>query len=386
MEFFRKNKPLQLVCEMGGGSAGIAIVDNSNTIPKVLFMRRIFLEDIKEEEKSLHSKNCDRLLSIILDEVLNDAFKSKAINSFGKFYLEKVIVVFNTPLYISETRHINEKRGEPFLVSDKLIANLAEREEENFRSEIAKSDQKNLSEGVEILEREASGFLLNGYETLNPMMKKTSEIDFSFYLSGAPVSVTKSVKIQFEKKLHAKEVVFRTFSGILRNTVRDLFKGEENLVFVHVSANSTDLVKVSKSKLDYAESLSSGYGSFVKLISSKYGISLDLALSMFRIYCSGFADKATNETIEILINEELNLWRENLLKSYSLHKPTLVKKWILICDKDFFPIFKKTIATIDKSEKIFYMDLSNFKEKIIFSSQMPFDSSLATLVLGSGKI
>ncbi len=380
MLFFKKKEKINLICDLGLRSVGIAIVKES---PKaeVLYSKRIY---IPREEIKNHSENLEFSTKMIFEDLMNNGLKSLKTRGLN-FSVEKMYCALNSPWYMAETRKIVIQKKDDFVVSQKIVNEEIGKKEVKFKEKIAKHFSKKIfHEGVQLLERTITNFLLNGYESQNPFQKKARSLELTAYMSAMPHSVFESVKKKAEKYFHLDEVVFTTFPLVVLQATQVLFQKEHDFIVVHVGAESTDISMVNKGSIDETATIPIGYSKMVDLVEEKFGASSDITFSLFSILSSSLANETTENTISLTISQEMENWKKEITALLKNWPHFSKRKIFLISEKEVEPLFKKPSkeAFIETAGEVFSIKQANTKDAITVGSRAVFDHNLFVAIIG----
>ena len=131
----KKKEELILVCDVGSASAGCALVAVSpDAKSKILFDARadmVFQEelDLARFQDAVVKAVGDAAASVLKKGIPHLAFTRFGMNRVPK----KIFCVLSSPWYATQTRVREEKRAEPFRITEKIINDLIESEIEAFK-------------------------------------------------------------------------------------------------------------------------------------------------------------------------------------------------------------------------------------------------------------
>lgn len=380
MFLFKNKEKINVICDIGLRSIGIALVRDGSKL-EVIYSKRIYLS--REEAKS-HSENLELSTNAIFEDLTKNGLKILK-NKERNFSLGKMYCALNSPWYMAETIKINIHRKDSFVISQKIIDEELEKEERKFREKISVHFSKKIfHEGVQMLERTITSFFVNGYSTEDPLQKKAHSLELTAYMSAMPRQVFESIKNKAQKFFHIDEVVFTTFPLVLLRATRVLYQNELNFVTVHLGAESTDISVINQGGVAESGVIPFGYEKVIDLVQEKFGVSSDIAFSFISILSSDMADFSTKDTLKLTISQEIENWKKDI--------SSLLKKWphfskrkiFLISEREIEPVFKAPLkeALPEIAEEVFTMNQSVLKEKIVIGPRSSFDHSLFTAIFG----
>jgi len=289
---------------------------------------------------------------------------------------DKVMCFLSSPWYASQTRFIEVKRETPFIVSEKLLEELMEKEIESFKKdelikypELKKSNPK-------IIESHNIRVRLNGYETSNPIGKKANEAKIAFYVSVSTERVINNISENIKRVFNVEDVEFNSFMVPFFSTMRDLFHDKHRFLLLDISGEITDIALVKNNVLFESVSFPLGTNFLIRRLVSGLKTTPLEATTALNLYIKGESTKAVSKKIKIILDsakkEWLKVFQENL-HHISKHS-SLSSTIFLVANKNVAPWFIDTILKEEfhqytLSERSFeveflssekFKDLSNF--------------------------
>ncbi len=178
-----------------------------------------------------------RALADACQEIITKGVSHVSSRRIRKGHIDAVYCIYSSPWYVSQTRHVDIRRPEPVVVTERLILDLAQ-ENGAPRSLLSLAD---VHDTPKILTQDIVNVRLNGYPIHNPYNKKADRISFSI-IAGA-------ISQSFSK--YAEDVIGRFFSQerffhfagptMLFLGVRDTLASDDSFLAVDVSGELTDV-------------------------------------------------------------------------------------------------------------------------------------------------
>lgn len=226
---------------------------------------------IKESESLIQPDKFSAHLEYTLTDFMQNTFPE--LISVEKVKINDIAIVFSSPWYEPQMKHIQFKKDEPVIFTKELYESLLEKEPALKNK---KSDTPNLEQNI-------THILLNNYELSDPFGKPTTSIDIAFYISNLDAGIEKitreKVSAHFPKpKLKIYSSGFVTFQS-LRNTFVNL----SSFTFFDISADVTEIGIVKNNTFDTLVTIPLGKKHLMESIAKECklsGVSLSSSLSM----------------------------------------------------------------------------------------------------------
>jgi len=357
MGIFSKSKnKLTLVFNIGSSNVGGALFWSQDSgIPKIIFSD---IEPIPIQEKI----EVDRFLLSTMQAL--DIVAGR-IQKAGLGAPEDIFCVLSSPWHVSQTRIINLKKNAPFVFTTKLAEDLIKKEVSLFEEEnLAK--QINPLGGVfnRTIELKNIKTILNGYETSEPINKKTKELEMSVFISIGEEKVLKNIEDTIKKYFHFNQLKFSSFTLASFTVVRDMPIQKENFLLLDIEGEVTNISMVKKNILRESMTFPLGRNFLTRGVASSLKHSLNEASSLFSLWVDGHAEekmtKKLSLTIEKLRDEWLKSFQESLANlSNDISIPATI---FLTTDKNWADFFCQTI----KAEQFNQYTLTESKFEIVF--------------------
>ena len=340
MRFFSKGKKGEIVAifDIGSGSVGGALVElGGEGKPRILFSTR---EDIAFQTNFKFERFLTSMLrsfSKVSDRVVSKGEK-----------IEKVMCVLSAPWYVSQTRTILHERQKPFLLNQKKMDSLIEKETKGLEDDL-KSRQGDVSGSVEVLEIRSTNIKLNGYETNAPLGKQIKKFEASLYVSMGSSKVLQAIREKVRAQYKVKDVVFHSFSLVSFSTLRDIYSNIRDFVILDVSGEATDITVARQDTLIETLSFPFGKHFILRTIASRLGTSLEEAYSYLVLFVEKRATRDIEKKIESALDYCKKQWLDEFkdgLDSLSTHT-ILPAKIFLVTDEPFSKWFAKTIKKVE---------------------------------------
>ncbi len=342
--FHRKPKSGQhfvIVFDIGSGSIGGSFVSvDEGKIPEIIFATR---REIPFQEKL----NFPRFLELMI-KTLEEMFVTMQ-KSGGGVKITQAFCVLASPWYASQTRLVRYNQPESFVVTEKGLNKLLQKEIDLFRDSKLFVRSKVGADMPEIMESKNIQMKLNGYEVRNPFGKRVSELEIALYISMIPANIYKSINESIVKFWHVPNAHFASFSFVAFDLIRDVFSGEASFLFVDISGEVTDISLAKDNVLLESISFPAGKNMLTRAIIEDMQTSATAAESELDLYLENKSTKEHAKQIEKALESAGRDWLtyfEDALTQLSLEFP-IPKTVFYTTDDNVVMWFEKAIAQAD---------------------------------------
>ncbi len=304
MSLFKKKRPLGqrfiAVFDIASASIGGSFVRlDPGELPEIIFSIR---EDIPFQEKVQFNRFLDAMR-----RTLESVFV-KMQKAGGGVAIEEAFCILSSPWYASQTRLIQYRRPEPFLVTRKGIQRLLEKEIELFKQTKLFSRSRIDNTTPTIIESKNIQIKLNGYPVTLPYNKEARMLEIALYLSVTPSNIYDGIKESITKFWRTNSVHFSSFSFTAFDTVRDIFAGTDNFLFMDISGEVTDISLSRQGVLLESISFPAGKHVLVRALMNAMNVPPAVAISEMSLYLEGKGTKNHGEKVQVALTEATNEW------------------------------------------------------------------------------
>ena len=302
--FHRKSKSGQhfiIIFDIGSSSIGgaFARVDSGHA-PEVIFSIR---HSIPFQEKL----NFERFLKSMIS-TLEEMFLTLQ-KAGGGIHVDQAFCILASPWYASQTRLVHYNEAAPFLITERGLGKLIQKEIALFRDSKLFENAKNSSTSPEIMESKNIQVKLNGYEVVNPYGKRASELEVALYISMIPATIFSSINQSIIKFWHVPMVHYSSFSFTAFDTIRDIFADESSFLFMDISGEVTDISLASDNVLLESISFPAGKNMLIRSLMKGMHSTITVASSELKLYLEGKSTRDHAKQIEEILNEETSQWK-----------------------------------------------------------------------------
>ena len=350
-----KNKnELVLVFDIGSGKVGGSLfMMQDSGIPKIIFTA---VEQIPAEKNF----NIDRFLSLTIQSLESVA---ERVYSSGLGVPKGIFCILSSPWHISQTRIINFQKNTPFIFTAKLAESLVQKEINIFEQEhsIKSADNNNFNRIIELKNIKT---ILNGYETPEPLNKKTKELEITIFVSMSEEQVLKKIEDTVGKFFHHKQIKFSSFELSSFAVARDVFIKQDNFLLVDIGGEVTNISMVKKNILRESVTFPIGFNFLTRGVASNLGCTLAEASSMISLFEAGHAEEAVAKKVSLLMDQTKIGWLKSFQDSLAniSNDISIPSTIYLTTDDEFADFFTRTI----KAEQFNQYTLTESKFEITF--------------------
>lgn len=364
MSFFSRSKKesnkegVVAVFDIGSASVGGALVRLSkNNKPKILYSVRkpMTFQDELDVKKFTIS-----MLRALNSTVLDLETKGLVHLNFRKMNNKEINRAFcfiSSPWNVSQTKVIKMNKPEAFTVSEELMKSMVEGEVSEFLN-FEKGEYANIlgtDNEVEIIDKKIVQIRLNGYRTNNPYKKKVKNVEAFLLMSLASKNVVDSIQKSIEKVLHTEEFYIQSFTLASFLSLRDMFRSEDDFVFLDVSGELTDISFIKDDVILETQSFPVGRNAFIREVMKDFKITHKGAVSLLNAYKEGKIDKTTSVKLKEIIDKIKKDWVKFLEDGmFILSRGSILPRTIFImADDDVNWIFRDVIKKEKFTKLIF---------------------------------
>ena len=270
-------------------------------------------------QKDLNSERHFKLMIKAFDSVLKDIQKEGILHlnftGLRNRRIKNAFYMLSSPWCVSQTKVIKIKKDKPFEIGSDSIESIISEQEKKFLS-------IDSTEGSQIIEKKIIEAKLNGYKMTEIFGKKAKDVELSFFMTSAPEYLFKELKDTERKYFNFLSSQFNSFALSSFSAIRDIYSNKENLIYLDVHEELTDLTIIKDSVFMESVSFPSGKNFFIRQVSEKMRISASEAHSLINLYADGNCDPATSVKIQTAVDFALKDWLERFhsaLTSLSLN-------------------------------------------------------------------
>lgn len=301
-----------LIVDVGSASVGAAIVKlNGSEKPEILGTARTA---ITFQEELNFSRFTNAMLSA-LDQTL------AALGGGKQPRPELCTVALASPWYVSETKQVTYERERAFEVTPELVDDLIAHERSllvaRYDKEEGQDKKKKKEHHVAVVEAQAIGIKLNGYEVDDPYNKTAKHLTLAVVTSIAQAKVIDALKTRIRLAFYYDEIIFRSFPLVGFTVLRDLVPSVPSFLFIDVTGEVTDISIVRDGTLEDTVTFPLGKNFIVRRITSMMRTTPEEGLSLLRLAQQQKVESGTAAKIDHIFSQTEKDWSHALSSALS---------------------------------------------------------------------
>lgn len=301
--FSRKPKSGQhfiVIFDIGSASIGGAFVSvDKGRTPEIIYSTR---RDIPFQEKL----NFERFLTLMI-KTLEEIFLAMQ-KAGGGVRVDGAYCILASPWYASQTRLVKYTQPQPFVVTEKGLGRLIEKEIGIFRNSNLFAKSKVGDTPPAIMESKTIRIFLNGYGTEKPFGLRSPSIEAALYISMMPKNIHSSIGDSIMKFWGLRQVFFSSFSFTAFDTIRDIFSEEHSFLFMDISGEVTDISLVRDGILLESISFPVGKNALIRAMVAEMGMPPASAATELDLYLAGKSNRDHAKQVEEVLGAATKDW------------------------------------------------------------------------------
>lgn len=350
--FSKKKEELVLSLHIGSGMVeGALVLLDSSGIPKIIFS---VTETVAIEAKLNTEKFFLKTLKAL--EIVADK-----VHKAGLGAPQRIFCVLASPWYASQTRTIELRKNTSFVFTEKIADDLIQREIK-LMSEEQSLQYGNAENAIRTIELKNIKITLNGYETGEPLFKKTKELEMIIFISICGEKVLAKIEDAIRKSFQFEVIKFSSFAMASFTVARDLYPESGSFLLVDIGGEITEIFMVKKNVLHDSISYPLGRNFFIRGVAEELGSTISEADSLISLFQSGHAEEKVAANLGAIMDKLRAEWLAKFQQSLAdlsadISIPSRVH---IIADPNFADLFAATI----KAEQFSQYTLAESKFEI----------------------
>lgn len=260
-----------------------------------------------------------------------------------------VSVIIGTPWFLSQSRIINFKSDKSVEYNDKLLAQLIDGEVQSFaRDNFPERD-------IEIVEKEVTQVLLNGYLSPSPKGKKALKIDISIHLSLSERSFLDLVRKELHKAYHLGLVNFHTslYASLMVAQRAQLIEGG-NYIFADIGGELSEVTLIEGGTSISTISVPVGAHSIIRELAITTGSSLIECRSLYQAFLDRRVSDEVAKQVESASIRVIDKWSGYLAVAIDKLSASHIvpSTYVIIGNKQTCQIFCKALTNGEMIKRI----------------------------------
>jgi hypothetical protein len=321
----------ELFLDIGSGKVSAALVyfpdpKEKNKKPTVLVFATNKIPVTEDVSFEIFFSGMKKALEASLVEVL----KQK------KHPPKQVRCFLASPWYVSKTRSLIYQKNSDFLITDKLIKELVEKEVEDCTTEELKR-YRDAGDDARIIEKRTTSVLLNGYKIENPIGKKARSLEMTIFLSISPEMILNTIENIIKRHMSPRSVHFHPFILSAFAVAREVILSVSDFIMIDVGGEVTDMLLIREGNVFGTVSFPFGNHFLYRRIASDFGISIEEARTLFSLYIDNTLEEERKTKLEKVLNSAHTGWMEAFQGALSkINKERVVPETIILIAPGIF--------------------------------------------------
>lgn len=211
------------------------------------------------------------------DESLDDALL-RALDRVGKKLIEEGAPELRRQTGSGRPDHVLVSIGAPWLTSQVRVHRANPGKEFTFTkrllSELLASDELP-KEGKMSLPDIVISTSLNGYDTTDPIGKRTKRAEVVVLASTVDSAIAQEIRTRLRRLYHTHDIRITGFGAAAYGALRERFAHERDFLILDISARSTDLAFIKNARLVDVAALPTGFDSLLVAVRSAERMTLE---------------------------------------------------------------------------------------------------------------
>jgi hypothetical protein len=337
MFFGKRNKSKKIILfDFRSSSVATAIIaiDKEGNLPKILFTKReryYFSEAPKADEFIMRAH-------IVLKKLIQEINHFKINDSNIENAISEVRILYSAPWYSPNFIDIHHEQDKDFIFTKELL------------NKIIKNTDKKLpiNPHSEIIEKNLSAILINGYENDDPFKKKARDLKMSFYLSYVAEETKEEIERIIKSGLHTDDIYSHSAIRVFHSFLKQNFHSANNYVLLDVSGEITEITIVRNSFFKKHVSVPIGSHIFSRKLAEFLKMDLHTSWSHLNIFIDQKNEIKTNKKIGGIFENIKDHYLKTIKESFTQEKIVDIPSTIfIISDHEVKDLMKNIFESHD---------------------------------------
>jgi len=315
-------------------AAAIIAVDEEISLPKILFTKRenyYFSEAPKADEFIMRAH-------IALKKLIQEINHFKINDPDIEHAISEVRILYGAPWYTPNFIDIHHEQDKDFIFTKELLAKI-----------LKNTDKKlEINPDSELIEKNLSSILVNGYETADPFKKKTRDIKMSLYLAYVATETKDEIERIIKNNLHVEDIYSHSHTAILHSFLKSNFHSANNYVLLDVSGEMTEITIVRNSFFKKHVTIPVGSHIFSRKLAELSGYDLHTAWSHLNIFLNNKNEPKINKKISNVFEDIKDYYLQLVKETFTQEKIVDIPSTIfIIADQEVRGLVKNVFESHD---------------------------------------
>jgi len=301
--------------------------------------------------------------------------------------IKKVFLVVSAPWCLTQTKIVEIKKAQPFILNTKVLNDLIQTQVEAAQNSVTASfaNFEEPTHDIETIEKKIIQFKINGYLVNDVLNKEANDFETTILISSMPKPILEKLKSIISKNLsYRSNIIVNSFTLTFFTIFRDMFPDKENYLLLDLSSElSTVSVVRDQIVMDNA-SFPIGRNMFVRQVAKDLKVTIEESFSILAAYHSKNIDTVYEKMIEKSLNDSMKIWCASLhkvLEQFSQER-YIPRSIVKTTNDDFGYFFAKKLSEEKFSQlgfseepfNVIIVDKNKFKDRCTLSSDIKIDS------------
>ena len=271
-----------------------------------------------------------------------------------KIKVSKIIVVFSSPWYKSQMRHVQFKKDKPSVFTKKTY------------EQIISNDSVLSQDGY--LEKNVTHILLNDYELRDPFNKLATSVDIAFYASKLDTKVEQVTREIIEKHITKKHVSMHSSGFVNFQVIRSTFPHLSSFMFLDVSNNVTEMGIIKDGVFDSLLTIPLGKKNLLESISTGCKMNNLTMNSTLNMLAKDELDSTCSSEIYEIVQKEGLKWSAQISQAITTLEKDIIlpHKLFLFSDTEIESFMSMLLKSSSIQKNIFK---TNFMDIILLNNK-----------------
>ncbi len=301
-------------------------------------------------------------------KALNDVMEEMSEKNEGA--IDRILVTINAPWFVADTRTISKKEDAEFVVTEKLVRELIQKEIAVFSKEALthfKQKQKGDDTKYQVLDNAITGIKLNGYTITSPYGKEVHTMEIYAFTTLMPQSVGDAIKDTIMRFFGPAPTEMYSCISIFLAGMKKIKPEEKDFVIADIGEEVTDITIIRDAALREHHYFSIGTNLFISSLMKKSGHEKEQASSLLSLGIQKNANSKTEAQIADAIADARGAWTKEYTNTLALFSNEIaIPSSIFLFAND---VHERTFKEALESEEFTQYLLTDRKFNVILGSQ-----------------
>jgi hypothetical protein len=346
--FKKQEEEIVAIFDIGNGSIGGALVKFSkHDHPVVLYCHREPLTYAPHPTPKHLLGGMLKLLKSVATHLAKEGLIHVKTTPFGGHTLRDAYCVFASPWYISQTKVVKSETDTPVLVTQETINELVKKEQEAFNAALKEGKYEQLfGPDTHLLEKKVINIRLNGYDTEDPIGKKSKELELTLFSSFISREITKEVEDVLHHAFAVRNIHHSSYALVSWAGSQLMFPDIHDYFFVDVSGETTDISLVVRDVLVETISFPMGRSTLLRKLVKDLNLAPDVALSFLTMKYAGTIEPGFGEKLENTLKPIATDWHDQMVTALTTFQKiyALPRAALMTADSDTAQFFVQALS------------------------------------------